>query len=452
MIHHMRPMMHVLFALLLSPSAASADDAQAIARWLRTVAVDTSEGRYWPADALSSSAPDLELGSGSAGVVLFWIAMHRADRSAGYLDEVRRGADYLAANVRTTTEPSAPGEWTTGLYGPIAGSAFALHEAYRLTGDIRHRTAALHLVELLHTKAERNAGGASWGMTHDILTGAAGTGLFLLYAAKEMNHAASCDLARDAGRRLLLRAVPDGRGGMTWKAAYEGRFNLPNFSHGTAGIAYFLASLYEATGERVFLDGALAGANWLRGVADRSDGGFRVFYGWPDPGWQRPYDIGWAHGPAGTARLFYKLWVITGDAQWLELVRACARSLRASGLPDSPKAEYGSAFEQNQRFGKAGVAHFFLDLFRTMRDRADLELARVLARDIVNSSTRDPQSMKWKTKRPGFMNRAGQDAEFTSFFYGAAGYGMLLLAIDDAVKNRTPTRLPDDPFGQSRQR
>ena len=29
---------------------------------------------------------------------------------------------------------------------------------------------------------------------------------------------------------------------------------MPNFSHGTAGIAYFLARLYEETHDKAFLD------------------------------------------------------------------------------------------------------------------------------------------------------------------------------------------------------
>lgn len=60
-----------------------------------------------------------------------------------------------------------------------------------------------------------------------------------------MDHAASGELARDVGRRLLLRGVADSKGGMTWKSTYENRFVLPNFSHGPAGIGYSLAALHE---------------------------------------------------------------------------------------------------------------------------------------------------------------------------------------------------------------
>jgi hypothetical protein len=183
-------------------------------------------------------------------------------------------------------------------------------------------------------------------------------------------------------------------------------------------------------------------------VADRSDGGFRLFYGWPDPGWERPYDIGWAHGPAGTVRLFYKLWHITGEAQWLELVQASARSLRASGLPGQPRPEFGRAFELNQRFGIAGAARFFLDLYESQGQDEDREFARKLTSVIASAADVDGKGLKWKTRRPGFMQRAGEPAAFASYFYGAAGYGLLFLGLETAERDGDwALRLPDDPFG-----
>lgn len=424
------------------------ESARKVAEWLRSVAHDTPDGRAWPGDAEDPEALDVELGGGTAGILLFWIQLHRADPSGGFLEEVRRGADYLAANRRTSGEPRMSGEWTTGLYGPIAGVAFALNEAYKLTGDQRHRGAALALVELLHATATRDASGASWGTSHDLIMGAAGTGLFLLYAAREMEHAPSLALATEVGRKLLVRGVPDHKGGLTWKGSYEARFVLPNFSHGAAGIGYFLGALHEATRSPEFLEAARGAAAWLIEVADRSDGGFRLFYGWPDPGWERPYDIGWAHGPAGTARLFYKLWQITGEARWLELVQASARSLRSSGLPGEPRPEFGRAFELNQRFGIAGAARFFLDLYESHGSTADLEFAQSLTSVIASAAGIDGKGSSWKSRRPPFMPRAGEPAVFANYFYGAAGYGLLFLGMENALRDGDwALRLPDDPFG-----
>ena len=65
-----------------------------------------------------------------------------------------------------------------------------------------------------------------------------------------------------AGRRLVeigIAAAPDGRG-RRWELAPGFERTYPNFSHGTAGVAYFLATLHEATREPAFLDAAVAGA------------------------------------------------------------------------------------------------------------------------------------------------------------------------------------------------
>ena len=56
--------------------------------------------------------------------------------------------------------------------------------------------------------------------------------------------------------------------GKTWPIATGSKRNMPNFSHGTAGVAYFLATLYQQTREKEFLDAAVLGGRYLTSVAD----------------------------------------------------------------------------------------------------------------------------------------------------------------------------------------
>ena len=79
--------------------------------------------------------------------------------------------------------------------------------------------------------------------------------MFLLYAAREMKDPASLELARRAGRRLVEHGLPE-RGGLRWPISVGSSRNYPNFSHGTAGVCYFLAELHRATGDKEFLDAA----------------------------------------------------------------------------------------------------------------------------------------------------------------------------------------------------
>jgi hypothetical protein len=54
----------------------------------------------------------------------------------------------------------------------------------------------------------------------------------------------------------------------------------------------------------------------------------------------------------------------------------------------------------------------------------------------------------WPATRQVFMPDPGKPAIFTGYFYGNAGYGLLLLQYDAARRGRDwKWRLPDNPFG-----
>ncbi|MCI0490814.1 MAG: hypothetical protein L0229_29835 [Blastocatellia bacterium] len=416
------------------------------ARWIRSTATETSHGRAWPDDAIGAKAISTNLADGLAGKVIFFLEMHRATGDEKYLTDALAGADYLLATIpealELNTSPPA-----TSLYYGVGGVAFALHNVYKATGAEKYRAGALRCVELIHKHARKEGGGVAWTHYNDLLFGNAGTGLFLLFAHKEMNHAASRDLAIQAGRRLLDKAMKES-GGLNWKFRDDRDFILPNFSHGAAGIGYFLATLFLETRQKEFLEGALSAASYLKAVARTEGGVFLVPYGWPNENWKGYYDIGWAHGPAGTARLFYRLWQITKDRSWMELVKACARGIKQSGLPETPKPGFGNdSFKLDRRFGSASAADFFLNLYAETRDREHLDFARQLVEDILKKATRDATGTRWIFPRYAFMEGANSPAAFTGYFYGAAGYGMLMLrfhSTDSDAKWRI--RLPDDPF------
>jgi rhamnogalacturonyl hydrolase YesR len=209
-----------------------------------------------------------------------------------------------------------------------------------------------------------------------------------------------------------------------------------------------MATLYRDTGEPVFLDAARGVARYLQEIARTEGGVFLVPYGVPNEGYVRPYDIGWAHGPAGTARFFHQMTQLAGDDTYPETVEAAARGILASGLPGPPDAVFGEEpFKPDLRFGTASVAMFFLDLYRTTGDAEYLQYATRLTDDLLARATRDETGLRWAFPRYDFLLHGGDLAAFTGYFYGAAGYGLLLLRLDAALQE-TPwqLRLPDDPF------
>ena len=317
-----------------------------------------------------------------------------------------------------------------------------------MTRDARYRQGALERIRQLHERADPASDRLAWNQYHDVLNGTAGIGLALLYTAREMEHAPSLALATKAGE-ALLRQGQRANGGRYWTIGSDIDFNVPNFSHGTGGVGYFLATLYAATGRMAFLDGARAAATYLQAVAKTEGGVFLVPYGIPNDGFDMPYDIGWAHGPAGTARLFYRLWQVTGEQAWLEVVHASARGLLASGVPDAPAhAGFGEApFRRDMRFGTAGAEAFLLDLYATTDEAPYLTAAERIVDDLIGAAQVDSTGLRWRLPRYGFQGNEGTLTAFTGYYYGASGLGGLMLRMHTTRHYTAPPFvLPDNPF------
>lgn len=112
-------------------------------------------------------------------------------------------------------------------------------------------------------------------------------------------------------------------------------FDLPNFSHGTAGVGYYLARLARLSGHLRFETAAFGAARYMISVADRREGLLLVPYSVPNTDFATPFDVGWAHGLPGTPQFFSAVRPLTGDIDLLKLVEASAHSDDAfGGLPD----------------------------------------------------------------------------------------------------------------------
>lgn len=386
-----------------------------------------------PAESPRSSN---DLYSGSPGVVLFNLELSAATGEDEHLALARAGADELVATL-----PAEIGPDGAGLYTGVAGVGFVLAEVWRATEDERYRAAALRCVELVRAAARETEGGVRWSDTTDVISGAAGTGLFLLYSARTFERPQDLELAARAGRHLVAIAR-ETEGGLSWPMEPGYPRLMPNFSHGTAGVAYFLATLFGETGEHGFLDAARAGARRLESIADRADGGLRVHH--HAPGGEDLYYLGWCHGPPGTARLFQRLAQVDGgrgEAEadrggWGERVRACARAVSSSGIPQArPEGFWNNV---GRCCGSAGVAEFMLDV-------GDLDFARKTADDLLARGTREEGRLFWVQAehrvRPDLLQAQ------TGLMQGAAGIGMMLLHLDAAEHGpRAGIRLPDEPY------
>jgi lantibiotic modifying enzyme len=408
------------------------DAAAQAAAWIRSSEVRGPEGTSWPAVPSDPQPASLDLYSGVPGVVLFFLQAYRSTADPAYLDGARGGADYLMANMA--------GVKGSGLYEGLAGIAFALEETFKASKDERYRRGFLACLDRIGSGAVAIGRGIEWSPTTDIISGGAGTGLFLIYAFHETGDRGWLDLASRAGARLIELGRPES-GGLKWAMDPDFPRLMPNFSHGTAGIAYFLAALYEETKRKECLDAALAGAKYLQSIAETEGASCLIFHDEPDN--MGLYYLGWCHGPVGTARLFFLLSGVTGDASWLDWVRKSANGLIQSGIPEQETP----GFWNNAGIccGLAGVGEFFLDLYKELGDRAYLDFSKRVSSRLLAKATVEDGRMFWVQAE----HRTRPDYLFaqTGYMQGAAGIGTFLLRMA-AVDKPKPARIvfPDTPF------
>jgi lantibiotic modifying enzyme len=421
-------------ARLRGHTGTDLDVAVRAARWISRSRVKTPDGLAWPADPADANTVGRSFYTGTPGILLFLLELHDATGERSYLDDARSGADDLVASLRDEAN------FDGGLYTGAAGIGFVLTETWRRTDDPKYRDAARHSVTLLRRHAKTAGAGVEWSDSADIISGGAGITLFLLYASRVLGDDDAVELAALAGSRLAeLGKAADG--GFKWAIGPRVPTLYPNFSHGTAGVCYALATLYEVTRDRPLLDAALQGTEYLNAVADRADGACKVFH--HEPGGETLYYLSWCHGGPGTARLFHRLADVTGDKRWLGQIDCYARGVTAMGAPIARSPGYWQNI--SQCCGNAGVGEFFLSLHRLWPDRGYDRIARSAADDIMARATEDGDGLKWVQAehrvRPELL------VAQTGRMQGAAGVGSFFLRLDGLAANRQPrTVLPDSPW------
>ncbi|MDQ6887142.1 MAG: hypothetical protein M3068_07575, partial [Gemmatimonadota bacterium] len=412
------------------------DAALEVDRWIRASRIVTDHGIVWPADPRTPSSVSTDLYSGTPGVLLFLLELHAATGDPSLLEEACAGADWLITQL-----PVGASERTTcGLYEGLAGTSFVLQRVHEASGRPVYREGALRALAGVHHSARPAGAGVEWSESTDIISGSAGIGLFLLSAARSWKDEGSHDLAIRAGRRLLELARPD-HGGLYWRMDPTFPRLMPNFSHGTAGVAYFLATLGHESGDREFLDAAVGGARYLEAIAHRDAHGCAVQH--HDGDGSSLYYLGWCHGPVGTARLFSQLARATRDPEWDAWVRRFAAGISDSGIPEHRTAGFWNNI--SQCCGNAGVAQFFLDLHLAGGEPAYLAFSRRVTEDLMHRATRDSSGLFWVQAE--HRVRPEWTIAQTGWMQGAAGVGAWLLRLDAFERGARPViTLPDSPF------
>ena len=414
------------------------DAAKRARAWLAATAQRGPNGLTWAADPLNQKSESYDLYNGMPGVVLFLLEYAHATGDSKALADAAQAADTIAGVLAQPNEGIE--KLGTGLYVGVAGLAYVLSETYRSTNDAKYRAAARRAIEHVKRLAKPIDDGVEWGATVDIISGNAGTGLTLLALHDRVNDRALLDLALRAARRVASLGVQE-QGGLKWAMNPTFARRMPNFSHGTAGVSYFLATVGERVKDAHLMDVAAQGAAYLRNVATRTaNDGWKVFHS--EPGNESLYYLSWCHGPAGTARLYERL----GRSSKYKVLKAEVPHL-AQGIVDSRVPDQSPGYWNNisQCCGNCGVVEFFTSLYRTTRDAKHLAFARKVMDNALGRATADGDGLKWVQAE----NRVSPNVVIaqTGMMQGAAGVGLALLHLDGALKGRADRIvLPDNPW------
>ncbi len=424
----------------VTPDRPYLDAAVKAERWIRRAKLSDARGASWLANPEIPSPVTTDVYSGTAGIVLFYLELYHATRDAQYLTEAVAGARYLAATLpKTTAELGAEG---AGLYTGLAGVAYTLERVAIAARNGEHRIAARTAMALLHAAEAERTDKGGWNDSNDIISGTAGIALTMIWADRNLSDNAALAAAARAGEQLLAVGQPQPIG-TKWEISAGAPRQYPNFSHGTAGVAYCLATLYGAINVAKYKTAAISGATYLQAIAEKTaSGGQRIRHS--EPGGEQLFYMSWCHGPAGTARLFHQLTEMTGDPQWKAYSESLAAAIIDSGVPEAHPDRSGFWNNVSQCCGNCGVTEFFLAHARTTSSQAHLDFAFRVMKNTLSRAAIDGDGLKW----PQAENRTSPDAIVaqTGYMQGAAGVGMSLLHVDGVFQRRRPfVVLPDSP-------
>ena len=352
-------------------------------------------------------------------------------------------ANAISTGVRQSFEPS--------YFAGLAGDAVALRALAPGSED--------GAIQRLHEIATP----AGWpttvfphveGPINDLVLGNAGVVLTALWSRHPLS-----ETIAEIGCEALMAQSQDARQGLTWRMHARREELLPNFTHGTAGIAAALATAGHQQTRSDWISAATRGAEHLVSIAELADGAMRVPHYVPHGNHDEDeYTYSWCHGPTGTSYLFLALAEagVTSVCGHHPLAwhSRCLQAVINSDIP--VRVRPGFWDNDGRCCGTAGVGEMFLDdAQRPNRSRAEshgsLDQAAIMADALVERAISDFAGTRWR-----FLEHRVEPPQRppgTGWMQGAAGIAAFLFRIArvsrDGVSAPILTR-PDNQWAPTR--
>ena len=434
-----------LLAVARNKSCSELNAVRKILNWLEETAQFLDNKVYWPM-AIENDQVSHDLYSGTAGILLFLEEAMKENGNYRLSNLVSHASRTLCDEVSLLDENSDP-----GFYTGYSGYGFALLNTYLNSAHHHHvdgaevRRAISRCIELLDQSAiemdSDSYRAIHWNDSTDLISGSAGIGWFLLAASDRIERVLCKDLAIAAADGLLLNAQSFEEQGIAckkWMMNPQSDREMPNYSHGTAGICEFLLAAHNLSVDKAFrtdmrydgrfLEAAQQGANYLRLISTKHSGNGLIPHHFPEG--EDLFYLGWCHGPVGTCMLLDQMHLLESKNNWNQLSDAGKEYLLGAGL----SRERTAGFWNNVGIccGSSGVASFFVDQFQATKDQRYWEESQKIANEILSCGVVSKLANGFETLHfPQAEHRVRPDLiqSQTGLMQGASGVGMMLLQI-----------------------
>lgn len=426
--------------------------AEAVHDSLENYKIITIDGVYWKDLEFTfkpeMSVDDLSIYSGSCGITYFYLELYKVTHNIIYKELVLRSADYLDIHWEDQLK-IAPGFLGTlvpsqlvgcGITIGIASIGMVLSVVYKEFKREKDLSAINSITSYIVENAVKENEMTYWtGKPSAIFD--AGIVLYLYKINEILKSKNVLETAIKATDTLIKKATIDERGGYRWSSFVE-TIHLPNYD-GTAGTAFVLSVAYQYTNNKRYLDAAIEGAKMIKNLAVVKDDTMLVPF--QDlPGTTPIYYMSTCNGPAGTSRLFYNLFRLTGNQAYLEDMKALYRGMRKLEVPEKQSEGYWNT--TCICCGTAGVLQYAINYYSVFSDENSRDVAILAGNILLSQSETQRKGVLWpmafERVKPKRITRS--IAYETGSTGNAAALLQLYLFLTDDIKKWD--RLFDDPF------
>lgn len=417
----------------------------------------TKDGIFWKKEGqtwsrIRQDEIDQSFYSGTAGILYFYLKLYEATKEEQFFHMVQEGTRYLSLHWSNFLHQSnlfgLPGI-EQGIYMGIGGIAMVLDEVYQATEDKQAKEASLAIFNYYKTTAKEDENGVYWtGSTALAMDGGI---ILLLLSMNELYQ-------KEEIRELLVKAADwylrqgeEKEGGLEFNGCKNfSSVSWPNYEFGTAGAGFLLTRLYEVFHEERYLNAAKACAIYMKSVQVPQKNGYLVPHDVYGPEEEEPvFFLSSCHGPGGNSKMYWELYRLTKDAEYLDEIKEMTAGIESQGAPT--KSSRG--FWNTWCFccGHAGLVHFFIGMYLGTKDRHYYDLARQSASVIMGEKEENEDgTVVW----PMAFWRIHPEWITTDLGYydGQSGVASSLLELYLLETDQFHwKRLPDDPFPEEEQ-